>query len=507
MMKWFYPFTFIFLPLSTQAVTLRLDLNRFKDATSTTCDWSTPLGLIQAPLASNAAALDFGNGSDGDCNFSGTLNAREFNCRTLTISGTARFTGTAPLIIRVQGASTISGTLSVDGFDGKNGSLSGSVGGIAGPGGFAGGEVDSFGFPNAGQPLAGGGDRGFDNQNLGDTIGGGGGAGGTRNNAQPGANGADGLASDVTIGSGGTSTNSNAGFTQNVFETPANFVGGSGGGAGAQGYIGVTPDAFGASGGGGGGVLRIISRGDLTVNGVITANGGRGGNSTTLGGAGGGGSGGVIWLQTAGTLSNFGVIRALGGDGGNSTGAPFRGGTGGAGGEGRIRLDTLDGTLTGNATTPAASNGTVSFVFDVEYSTAACSALTTAIDTIGLRNNFRNFSQTETLNGGTLSIQVQDSNDGVSWSALTPLSNIASLSQRYLRFQVNLQAASALDSPLLQSVSVEYDVEEKSDYVFKSDVSCGTTGRPDQKNQLFTSLALGLLLGLSLLKRKPRAHT
>lgn len=502
-MKWFLPFTLI-LAFPVHAVTLTLNLNRYKDAAATTCDWSTPLGLIQAPLTSNAAALDFGDGSDGDCNFSGTLTSREYKCRTLTVSGTARFTGTDRLIIRVQGATNISGTLSVDGGEGSF-SASGSNGGSAGPGGFSGGGVDAFGLPSEGLPLLGGGNRGFDNSNVGDTIGGGGGAGGTRNNAQPGVDGSDGT-SDGVPGAGGTATSSDAALIQNVFETLTNFVGGSGGGAGAQGYVGVTPDAFGASGGGGGGVVRIISRGDITVDGVITANGGRGGNSTSLGGAGGGGSGGAIWLQTAGTLTNNGVIRALGGNGGSSTGSPFRGGVGGDGGVGRIRLDTLDGTLTGNNPTPVASNGTVAFIYDVAYSTAACVAQTTAIDTIGVTNTFRNFSQDETLNGGTISIEVQDSSDGVSWGALTPLSNIASLNRRFLRFRVSLDGVSALDSPQLRSLSVGYDVEVKSEYLFKSDVSCGTTGGPDQKQELFTSLALGLLLSLFALKSKPRSE-
>lgn len=502
-MKWMLALT-LFIPLLSQAVTLTLNLNRYKDAAATTCDWSTPLGIIQAPLSSNGAALDFGDGSDGDCNFSGTLTSREYKCRTLTVSGTARFTGTDRLIIRVQGSTNISGTLSVEGFDGSY-SASGASGGTAGPGGFSGGGVDTFGLPSEGQPLLGGGNRGFDNSNVGDTIGGGGGAGGTRYDNQAGADGSNGT-SDGVPGTGGTATNSDGAFIQNSFETLTNFVGGSGGGAGGQGYVGVTPDAFGASGGGGGGVIRIISRGNINITGLITANGGRGGNSNTLGGAGGGGSGGAIWLQTAGTLTNDGTIRALGGAGGSSTGTPFRGGTGGAGGEGRIRIDTLDGTLTGTNPTPIARGGagSLALIYDLVYSTAACVAQTTAIDTIGVTNTFRNFSQDETLNGGTISVEVQDSADGVTWGALTPLSNIASLTRRFLRFRVNLDALTSTDSPELRSVSVDYDVEVKSDYVFKSDVSCGTTGGPDQKNELFTSLALGFLLAALALKRKPR---
>ena len=501
-MKWLLFFTFI-QALPAQAVTLTLNLNRYKDAAATTCDWSTPLGLIQAPLSSSGVALDFGDGSDGDCNFSGTFTAREYKCRTLTVSGAARFTGTNRLIIRVQGETTISGTLSVEGFDGQTGSyLTVVSGGSAGPGGSPGGKFDAF--ANGGDPLDGGGEGGAEAvDNVTGINGGGGGAGGTRQTTQPATGGGNGVA-QTSGGVGGSTTNFIPAQIQQDFHSAINIFGGTGGGAGGLGYNVGTPNTLVHTGGGGGGVVRIISRGDITVTGTISANGGNGASSTSLSGAGGGGSGGAIWLQTAGTLTNNGIIQALGGSGGSSTGTPFRGGAGGNGGNGLVRLDTLDGTLTGNATTPAASNGTVAFIYDVAYSTAACVAQTTAIDTIGVTNTFRNFAQDETLNGGTISIEVQDSADGVSWSALTPLSNIASLNRRFLRFRVNLDALTSTDSPELRSVSVDYDVEVKSDYVFKSDVSCGTTGGPDQKNELFSSLALGLLLGALALKRKPR---
>ncbi len=235
-MKWFFALTLFSLSLHSQAVTLTLNLNRYKDTAITTCDWSTPLGVIQAQLASNSTALDFGNGSDGDCNFSGTLTAREYNCRTLTVSGFARFTGTNRLIIRVQGDTNISGTLSVEGFDGLTGTASGSAAGVAGPGGFEGGSVDSFGLSSSGLPTDGGGGQGIDNSGLGFTYGGGGGAGGTRINTQPGNSGEVGT-SDDSGGAAGSDSVTVAGLIQSNFETLASFVGGSGGGAGGQGYI------------------------------------------------------------------------------------------------------------------------------------------------------------------------------------------------------------------------------------------------------------------------------
>ncbi len=506
-MKWLFTLS-LFFPVISQAVTLTLNLNRYKDSAASTCDWSTAIGLIQAPLSSNGAALDFGDGSDGDCNFSGTITAREYKCRSLTVSGNARFTGTNRLIIRVLGNTTISGTLSVDGFPGNTGDSAAIIeGGVAGPGGFEGGKFDAF--ANDGLPVAGGGMGGVQGDQVTGLFGGGGGAGGTRTNAQPGFNGQDGTAAVNPDGIGGTASLSDINHIQADFESATSFIGGAGGGAGAIGFNNGNPDSLVASGGGGGGVVRIISRGDITITGLISADGGRGANSTNLNGAGGGGSGGAIWLQTAGTLTNDGTIRALGGTGGSSSATPSRGGAGGNGGEGRIRIDTLDGMLTGNNPNPIARGdaGSIAKIYDLDYSTAACVAQTTAIDTIGVTNSFRNFSLDETLNGGTISVEVQDSADGVSWSALTPLSSIANLSQRYLRFRVTLQSISAASSPELRNVSVEYDVEVKSDYVFKSDVSCGTTGDPDQKNEMFTSLGIGLLVGIMLLKRKPRTQS
>ncbi len=88
---------------------------------------------------------------------------------------------------------------------------------------------------------------------------------------------------------------------------------GSGGGMGG-----------GNPGGAGGGVIHLMVSGTLTVNGSVTADG------QQPSGVGGGGSGGSIWLSV-GTLAGSGLISADGGNGGNTA---YSGGGGG----GRIAI-------------------------------------------------------------------------------------------------------------------------------------------------------------------------
>lgn len=87
---------------------------------------------------------------------------------------------------------------------------------------------------------------------------------------------------------------------------------GSGGGTGAS-----------ALGGAGGGAIRINVIGELTVDGVLAADG-----VTTSTGSGGGGSGGSVWIDCE-TLSGAGTISANGGTGNSS---------GGEGGGGRVAV-------------------------------------------------------------------------------------------------------------------------------------------------------------------------
>jgi hypothetical protein len=111
--------------------------------------------------------------------------------------------------------------------------------------------------------------------------------------------------------------------------------GGGGGGAGNPNGSGAT--SAGVNGGiGVGGLLLIIVRGNVTVNGTISNNGSNGGAGGSPGpnvGCGGGGSGGgrtiIIY---GGTYTNAGSVVANGGSGGGGST------TGGAGGAGAITV-------------------------------------------------------------------------------------------------------------------------------------------------------------------------
>jgi hypothetical protein len=507
-MKWFL--LFIFFTLPAYSVTVSVSFNGYEDTTlPTTCDWDKINGRLRARLEVNTNALDFGDGSDGNCNFSGTITAREFNCRNLNISSSARFTGNNPLIIRVQGNATISGTLNVNGFNGgTNGPLT-NLGGVAGPGGFKGGDFD-FGFGANGDAFGVDGDAGFaGDAGLSDSINpasGGGGSGASFRNGALGLVGENGD-SVSPAGLGGAQSNPNNTNAENTFE--ALLIGGAGGGAGGAGENIDFTQAPGASGGGGGGALHIVARGSITVTGTITANGGDGGNATGLAGAGGGGAGGAIWLQSAQAVINNGIIRAAGGSGGTNTSASPRGGNGGAGGSGRIRIDSFDGILTGGATNPVAqiSSGVAGLSL-VEFETGInCLARTTAIDTIGKKILIKNSSVQQILNGGTIQIQVEESSDGVTWSAPVDISLVNDLNQRYLRFTLDLESTSTTLSPILSNISISYDVLEKSDAVLKSDITCGTLGGPDDSGSqgpMILSFIFGLLLTLTL-KRRSRS--
>lgn len=493
-----------------EAVRLTADFSSRKD--TATCDWNLGAGTVRAPQASNGAALNFGDGSDGDCSFSGNVLADEYNCRTLRISSNTRFTpnGTNAVIIRVQGAVTISATLSVDGFPGNDGTTSPNLGGSGGPAGFRGGHFDTTAFPQgqAGlQNVTGAGDGGGSaSGNAASFSGGGGGAGGNFGDSTLATAGLDGTSTTVLQGTGGPTSPAEVAADEAGFETL--LIGGAGGGAGGQGEENIGTFYYGATGGGGGGALHIIAAGNITITGIISANGAKGGDGTDLSGGGGGGAGGSIWLQSGGQITNNGTIRALGGAGGTVTSVlAASGGNGGSGGVGRIRLDDFDGALTGNASTPVAQTAaSTPGVYDVGFLTGACTALTTGIDTIGKLNRFKSSVATQTLNGGTLDIEVQDSDDNVSWNAAVPLSQINTLSRRYLRFDIEITPASAASSPELDALSVEYDVLEKSNHEFKSDVSCGTVDLQDPPGPGSATMAAGFMLVVFFGRRRSKRH-
>lgn len=124
---------------------------------------------------------------------------------------------------------------------------------------------------------------------------------------------------------------------------PEQLVCGSGGGAGSK----VTTS--GGNGGRGGSLLYIEARGNVTVNGNITASGATGSNSGggANDGGGGGGGAGIIDIRSYGAITtNAGkTLTADGGAGGTGTAG---GGAGGGGGGGYVNVKCI-GSLTDNA--------------------------------------------------------------------------------------------------------------------------------------------------------------
>lgn len=310
-----------------------------------------------------ALAIDIGDGTDGACT-SAMLNAdskRSYQCTTLTINSEVNLkaAGGSVLVIKVQGnvSITAAGSIDISGGDGVNGSTGpGTAGAIGGPGGGNGGSSQLLIPPRAignttGDGLSGSGSGAGtgglfvddDPAQTGSTGGGGGGGSLLAKNATEPSN-------------GDTPTNSPALNTRGINGTnpltseaqfDSTFVGGPGGGAGGGGsQVATRTTLSGGTGGGGGGALRIVSGGNINIDGNITANGGAGGgDGTTDIAGGGGGSGGIIWIQAAGSLTVTSTLSAVGGAQGTTLVGPGDGGVGGLGG---IRLDSggaLDTTL------------------------------------------------------------------------------------------------------------------------------------------------------------------
>ena len=125
--------------------------------------------------------------------------------------------------------------------------------------------------------------------------------------------------------------------------------GGPSGGGGAgnpQGLAGAGSPVAGTAGTNGvGGLLILIVRGSVTINGTLSSNGRNGGNGGAFppgaagAGGGGGSGGGRIMIIYGGTYINTGTIVANGGSGGiGGTGPGGTGFSGGAGGAGSITI-------------------------------------------------------------------------------------------------------------------------------------------------------------------------
>jgi hypothetical protein len=464
--------------------------------------WNPSFGYLHAPMTNASAAnFDVGDGSAGACTVSGNVTtlAPFANCLTLNIAN-ATFDLANTVTLSAMYGITVSGNAVLNGANGTNGlnSAGTSAGGVTRNGGKAGGQGNSgstngangtdFGVhPNGGAGAGGQGQQ--EGAFPGVDQAGGGGAGGLANNAfaasatNDGVTGVSGLA-----GAGATATDANVAMVAaNVIgylHTNANDVGGVGGGGGGGGEeSGGAAEHRGGGGGAGGGTLYLRTLGSITITGSITAVGGRGGNTNGLGGGGGGGSGGFVGLEAAAGYSQTGSINLSGGSGGVATGA---GGNGGSGGVGILASDN-SALLGGN----------------MNYTTAASTSTSLAYDTGGTLNEFTFYTAVQDLAGGTITLEFDQSDDGTTWDGFVPAASYNTLTKRYVRFRATVTGAGGADTPKLYKLELNYNILQKAqDYNFESDITCGTIGPPDDKNNFLSALVGLMIAGFLSLFRK-----
>lgn len=259
-----------------------------------------------------------------------------YDCDTLTIhAGTHVVPNAAPpqfLDITVAGDVRIESGAVIVLRGGNGGPASDATpGGVAGPGGYDGGDNTVFGANGAPEDFPPD-DCGGDAGGADPVCGGGGGGGGF-----------------ASAGSGGTAcANAAGGPGGNAYINFATvFRGGFGGGAGGSTDAGSPVRS--ATGGGGGGAIRINAAGNITILGNIDVRGGNGGSAAagSKAGGGGGGSGGAIRLIAGGDIINNGTFLLSGGTGGNGA-AP--GTNGGGGSAGLFDLQDADNVIYGTGT-------------------------------------------------------------------------------------------------------------------------------------------------------------
>ena len=247
----------------------------------------------------------------------------------IDVTGATHFHGTTAVQLVATAGVHLGAAVDVD-----------AVGRTAGPGGCDGGAAEAEGGCTPG-----GGHHGTNAGTLGLANGGAGGGGGF---------GAQGTAGSG-MGNGGSGD-----AVGNEWLVP--LVGGIGtveqnrGNGGGGGGAGLLAAATGGVGGGGGGTLALTVGGDLIVDGggAIAATGGPGAaGGTNAAGGGGAGSGGALLVRVGGQLTAAGVW--LSAAPGTVATAPAN--DGGAGGVGRIRIDSPDGAVAAMATTPAPIRG------------------------------------------------------------------------------------------------------------------------------------------------------
>lgn len=287
-----------------------------------------PILLITAGmlLASSCFGQSFTSGSTGaygpiNITENTTLTTPEdgiFHATTINIDGNRTLTFTrndhnTPIYLLATGDITINGDINVSGSNGTN-----LAGGLGGPGGFDGGSPGSVGTPP-----------------------------GDGNGPGAGRGGAGGWPSDAAA-AGAATYSQNIDYISTQEGSPYGspllipMMAGSGGGG--------TSGTPGSGGGGGGGAIVIASTTQITLgtsSSDIFADGGYGSNNIS---SGNGGSGGAIRLVAPRIVASGARLYARGND---------------YGGDGRIRVDTLDRSSLNISTDPnyATSVGSMMVVF------------------------------------------------------------------------------------------------------------------------------------------------
>ena len=267
----------------------------------------------------------FGDGSDGSVTLDGSATfsgmsksgsvytmTRDQHTTSLTVNSGVTLNPDGYRIF-CQGTVSNAGTI---GFDGNNGSASGTAGAATDNGTLASGGAGGAGNTGNGS----GGNTPTNGSRLGMNASGAGGAGatGSAGGAAFAANGGNWMLKPVQVLLTGT-----VGWVNNVFQLSGGVGGGGGGG-----------DATNKGGGGGsGGGVVAISAHAVTNTGTISAKGGNGGTPTTGNcGGGGGGSGGLILVYTLSAWT-AGTTAVTGGTAGSGVGT---GSAGSAGGNGSV---------------------------------------------------------------------------------------------------------------------------------------------------------------------------
>ena len=419
--------------------------------------------------------------------------------------------GNAPLTWLVQGAVQIDGIIDIGGEDGEG--ISSDVtatpnGGGACCGGTAGGAGGStlqvaLAGTSANPANNGGGSAGSASGSAGNGSGGGGGAGYGDQGSAAGSTPAGG-------GAGGA-----VGSTYDDFHVSLR-VGGSGGGGGALYSLGAANEnGTGGGGGGGGGVFVLHAGGDITItdNGRVRSQGGNGGgenNAVRLSGSGGGGSGGSIVMFSSTLFDNNcdnGVGTVTIDAEGGSEGTGTSGGDGGSGANGRIRIVTSQditqpanagGWCIGDSESPTILPANVTNVGFVRYATGTDYIVTSKVlDTGNSNPNYNSVTTDSTTTANTTVVtEVAGSRDNFTSDDTGFTTNINSLDgKRYLKFRVTLHSSSQTETPLVNSITVDFDEQVQSAFNFKVK-GCARTAMNEEGFPLGYLVLIVFLLGL-----------